>query len=60
MGNLINFYTGLGLGEQILLCLILGCVILVITYVVVMVIGKHNMKKRKQLEMVKKNKNVRK
>ena len=55
MGNVINFYTGLGLGKQILLCLILGCVILVITYVVVIVIGKHNMKKRKQLEMVKKN-----
>lgn len=55
MSNVINFYIGLGLGKQILLCLILGCVILVITYSVVIVIGKHNMKKRKQLEMVKKN-----
>lgn len=55
MSNVINFYIGLGLGKQILLCLILGCVILLITYAVVIVIGKHSMKKRKQLEMVKKN-----
>lgn len=55
MSNVINFYTGLGLGKQSLLCLILGCVIMVITYAVVTVIGKHNMRKRKQLEMVKKN-----
>lgn len=55
MSKVISFYTGLSFGIQFLLCILLGCAIIAVTYVVVTMIGKHSMKKRKQLEMIKKN-----
>lgn len=54
MSKLFIFYTGLSFGLKILLCLALIVVFFSLSYGITYLIGKHNMKKRKRLEAVKK------
>lgn len=55
MMDLIRFYASLGFVLRVLVCFVLLVVVVGLTYFVVYVFAKHNVKKRQRLEMIKKS-----
>lgn len=55
MMDLIRFYASLSFGLRVLVCFVLLVAVVGVTYSVVYLFTKHNVKKRQRLEMIKKS-----